>query len=104
LQGGATGILVVYALVALAGALHSRRHGSTSVVDLFIAPALALVVVVAAEVTEFYDQPAPFKYAPYAMLAVMLVGIVVRLMTRARVAAVEQDGVTPEALEPAVTV
>jgi membrane protein YdbS with pleckstrin-like domain len=90
--------------VALAGALHSRRHGSTSVVDLFIAPALALVVVVAAEVTEFYDQPAPFKYAPYAMLAVMLVGIVVRLMTRARVAGVEQDGVTPEALEPAVTV
>jgi hypothetical protein len=34
----------------------------------------------------------------------MLVGIVVRLMTRARVAGVEQDGVTPEALEPAVTV
>src|SRR5205085_240438 len=48
LQAGATGILVVYALVALAGALHSRRHGSTSVVDLWIAPALALVVVVAA--------------------------------------------------------
>src|SRR3954454_3504206 len=103
LQGGATGILVVYALVALAGALHSRRHGSTSVVDLFIAPALALVVVVAAEVTEFYDQPAPFKYAPYAMLAVMLIGIVVRLMTRARVAGVEDDGVTPEELEQAVT-
>jgi len=103
LQAGATGILVVYALVALAGALHSRQHGSTSVVDLFIAPLVALVVVVAAEVTEFYDQPSPFKYAPYAMLAVMLVGIVVRLMTRARVAVVEQDGVTPEQLEPAVT-
>ncbi|HET8536758.1 MAG TPA: hypothetical protein VFL73_06215, partial [Solirubrobacteraceae bacterium] len=103
LQGGAAGILVVYALVALAGAVHSRRHGSTSVVDLFIAPALALVVVVAAEVTEFYDQPSPFKYAPYAMLAVMLIGIVIRLMTRARVAGVEQDGVTPEQLEPAVT-
>jgi amino acid transporter len=103
LQGGATGILVVYALVALAGALHSRRHGSTSVVDLWIAPALALVVVVAAEVTEFYDQPAPFKYAPYAMLAVMIIGIVVRMLTRTRVAAVEQSGVTPEELEPTVT-
>jgi amino acid transporter len=103
LQAGATGILVVYALVALGGAVHSRRHGSTSVIDRFIAPALALVVVVAAEVSEFYDQPAPFKYAPYAMLAVMLLGIVVRLMTRARVAGVEQDGVTPEKLEPAVT-
>src|SRR3954449_4066612 len=103
LQGGATGILVVYALVALAGALHSRRHGSTSVVDRWIAPALALVVVVAAEITEFYDQPAPFKYAPYAMLAVMLLGIVARLLTRNRVAAVEQSGVTPEELEPAVT-
>src|SRR3954465_15048330 len=94
LQGGATGILVVYALVAVAGALHSRRHGSASVVDLWIAPALALVVVVAAEVAEFYDQPAPFKYAPYAMLAVMLIGILVRMLTRTRVAAVEQAGVT----------
>src|SRR3954470_10140444 len=103
LQAGATGILLVYALVALAGALHSRRHGSASVFDLFIAPALALVVVVAAEVTEFYHQPAPFKYAPYAMLAVMVLGIVVRLMTRERVADVEQDGVTPEQLESAVT-
>src|SRR3954453_17625483 len=103
LQCGATGILLVYALVAVAGAVHSRRHGSTSVVDLFIAPALAFVVVVAAEVTEFYDQPAPFKYAPYAMLAIMLIGIVVRLMTRDRVAGGEQVGVAPEQLEQGVT-
>jgi amino acid transporter len=99
LQAGATGILPVYALVAIAGAVHSRRHGSTSALDLFIAPVIALVVVGAAEVTEFYDQPSPFKYAPYAMLAVMLIGIVVRLATRARVAGVEDEGVTPEALE-----
>jgi hypothetical protein len=33
----------------------------------------------------------------------MLIGIVVRLTTRARVVGVEQDGVTPEQLEPAVT-
>jgi amino acid transporter len=101
LQAGATGILVVYALVAIAGAIHSRRHGSTSALDLYIAPAVALVVVVAAEVTEFYDQPSPFKYAPYVMLAWMALGVVVRLATRNRMAAVERDGVTPERLEAA---
>jgi amino acid transporter len=103
LQAGATGILPVYALVAIAGAVHSRRHGSTNVVDLFVAPALALIVVVAAEVTEFYNQPAPFKYAPYFMLAWMAVGVVVRATTRARVADAETAGTTPERLEPAAT-
>jgi amino acid transporter len=103
LQAGATGILPVYALVAIAGAVHSRRLGSANAVDLFLAPAVALVVVVAAEVTEFYDQPSPFKYAPYLMLAWMALGVVVRLATRNRVAAVERDGITPERLsaEPA---
>jgi amino acid transporter len=105
LTAGATGILPVYACVAIAGAVHSRRHGSTSPIDLFIAPALALIVVVAAEVTEFYQQPSPFKYAPFAMLAFIALGVVVRLATRDRVAEVERDGVTPERLsaEPAAT-
>lgn len=103
LTAGATGILPVYALVAIAGAVHSRRHGSKSPVDLFIAPTLAVVVVAAAEVTEFYEQPSPFKYAPFAMLGWMVLGVIVRLATRERVAAVERDGVTPEGLsaEPA---
>jgi hypothetical protein len=77
------------------------------VLDLFIAPAAAFIVVGAAEVTEFYDQPAPFKYAPYAMLAFMLLGVIVRLATRSRVAEVEEAGITPEELAadsvPAVT-
>jgi amino acid transporter len=105
LTAGATGILPVYALVAIAGAVHSRRHGSTSAIDLFIAPALALVVVVAAEVTEFYQQPPPFKYAPYVMLAWIVLGVVVRMMTRDKVADVETGGVTPERLdaEPVAT-
>jgi hypothetical protein len=64
-----------------------------------VAPVLAVVVVVAAEVTEFYDQPSPFKYAPYLMLAWMLLGVAVRLATRNRVASVEVRGVTPERLE-----
>src|SRR3954447_14703215 len=44
LQAGATGILPVYGLVAIGGALHAHRYGGT-VVDKVIAPALALVVV-----------------------------------------------------------
>src|SRR4051812_38324008 len=43
LQGGAAGILVVYALVAIAGALHSCRHGSTSRGQLLVRPAPSLL-------------------------------------------------------------
>jgi amino acid transporter len=90
LQAGATGILPVYALVAIAGAVHSYRHQG-SVIDIAVAPALALVVVVAAEVTEFYKQPSPFKYAPYFMLVWMALGVIVRMLTRARVAPLESE-------------
>jgi amino acid transporter len=97
LQAGATGILPVYALVAIAGALHSRRHAG-GIVDVVVAPLVALVVVGAAEVSEFYQQPAPFKYAPYAMLGWMALGVVMRLATRSRVSETEtrRDPVAPE--------
>jgi len=85
LQAGAAGILPVYALVAIGGAVHSHRHGGT-IVDVAIAPGLALVVVVLAEWSEFVDQPAPFKYAPYFMLVWIALGVIVRAMTRTRVA------------------
>ncbi len=98
LQLGATGILPVYALVAIAGSVYSRRTGG-SVIDIVIAPLMALIVVVAAEVTEFYQQPSPFKYAPYFMLAWMVLGIVVRLATRTRVAPIENQ--TEANLQPA---
>lgn len=88
LQVGATGILPVYALVALGGALHSRRHGA-SILDVAIAPLLAVVVVVLAEWSEFVGQSSPFKYAPYFMLAWIALGLVVRVLTRSRVAAAE---------------
>ena len=90
LQGGATGILPVYALVAIAGAVHSYRQRA-ALVDVLIAPVLALIVVVAAEVTEFYKQPSPFKYAPYFMLGWMALGVAVRLLTRKRVAPLERE-------------
>jgi amino acid transporter len=88
LQGGASGILPVYALVAIAGAVHAYRHRS-SLLDILVAPVVALIVVVAAEVTEFYKQPSPFKYAPYFMVGWMVLGVIVRLLTRSRVAPLE---------------
>jgi amino acid transporter len=90
LQCGATGILPVYAAVGLAGAVHSARFGGT-IVDKAIAPVLAIVVVVAGEVTEFYKQPSPFNWAWRIMLMWIALGVIVRLVTRARVAPVERE-------------
>src|ERR687884_777649 len=70
LQVGATGILPVYALVGLAGAVHSRRFGGT-IVDIAIAPLLAVIVVGVAEVAEFYGQTGIYRWAPDVMLAWM---------------------------------
>ena len=96
LQVGATGILPVYALVGIAGFVHSRKHEGT-VVDWAIAPILAVVVVGVAEVTEFYGQTGIFKWAPYVMLGWMVLGIAVRLATRTRVESVERQA---EASQP----
>src|SRR5918912_635540 len=90
LQCGATGILPVYAAVGLAGAVHSHRFGGT-VVDRLVAPLLAVVVVVAGEVTEFYKQPSPYNWAWRIMLIWIGLGVVVRLATRARVASAERE-------------
>jgi amino acid transporter len=89
LQVGATGILPVYALVGLAGFVHSRRFGGTPV-DWLVAPLLAVVVAIVAEVTNFYGQSGIYRWAPYVMLAWMALGIVTRAATRTRVAGVER--------------
>jgi amino acid transporter len=94
LQAGATGILPVYAMVALGGAPHSPPHGG-GVIEMFIAPVVAFVVVALAEWSEFVDQPAPFKYAPYFMLVWIALGVVVRLATRTRVADAEAASEPP---------
>ncbi|HEY3541966.1 MAG TPA: APC family permease [Gaiellaceae bacterium] len=96
LQVGATGILPVYALIGIAGFVHSRRHGGT-LVDWLIAPILAVVVVGVAEVTEFYGQTGIYKWAPYVMLGWMVLGILVRAATRTRVESVERRA---EELQP----
>ncbi|MEN3340879.1 MAG: hypothetical protein V7644_283 [Actinomycetota bacterium] len=88
LQVGATGILPVYALVGIAGFVHSRRFGGTPL-DIYVAPLLTVVVVGVAEVTEFYGQKGIYRWAPYVMLGWMALGIVTRLATRRRVADVE---------------
>jgi amino acid transporter len=97
LQVGATGILPVYAAVGLAGAAFAARTNGTAV-DRYLAPLLAIVVTVAAEVTEFYGQAGIFRWAPYVMLVWIALGIVVRAGTRSRVAEVEQrtETVQPE--------
>ena len=96
LQVGATGILPVYALVGIAGFVHSRKHGGT-LIDIWLAPILAVLVVGVAEVTEFYGQTGIFKWAPYVMLGWMVLGILIRLATRARVESVERQA---EAAQP----
>jgi amino acid transporter len=96
LQVGATGILPVYALVGIAGFVHSRKFGGT-VVDWLIAPILTVVVVGVAEVTEFYGQTGIYKWAPYVMLGWMALGILIRLATRGRVESAERQA---EELQP----
>jgi amino acid transporter len=90
LQAGATGILPVYALVGLAGFVHSRRFDGT-VIDWLVAPLLAVVVVGVAEVTQFYGQTGIYRWAPYVMLGWMALGILVRLITRERVGPIERE-------------
>lgn len=86
---GATGILPVYALVAISGFAHGRAHAGGALTAI-VAPVVALVVVGVAEVTQFYPaQSEPNRYAPYVMVAWIVSGILVRLSTRTRVAAAE---------------
>jgi amino acid transporter len=96
LQVGATGILPVYALVGIAGFVHARKFEGT-VVDWLVAPLLTVVVVGVAEVTEFYGQTGIYKWAPYVMLGWMVLGILIRLATRARVESAERQA---EELQP----
>jgi amino acid transporter len=96
LQVGATGILPVYALVGIAGFVHARKHDG-NLIDIVVAPILAVVVVAVAEVTEFYGQKGIFHWAPYVMLGWMALGILVRLATRMRVEQLERQA---EELQP----
>jgi len=67
------------------------------VIDIWIAPAVAVLVVGVAEVTNFYGQTGIYKWAPYVMLGWMVLGIVVRLVTRSRVEPLEREA---EAMQP----
>ena len=93
LQVGATGILPVYALVGIAGFVHARKFEGT-VLDWLIAPVLAVVVVGVAEITNFYGQTGIYKWARYVMLGWMVLGILIRAATRARVEPVERQAET----------
>jgi amino acid transporter len=101
---GATGILPVYALVAVAGIAHGRANHHSALMT-YVVPGVAFLVVGVAEVTEFYPvQSGPNKYAPYVMIGWLALGLVVRVLTRSRVAAVEDQAPAPvdvAAAEPA---
>jgi amino acid transporter len=84
LQAGATGILPVYAAVAVGGAVHSRRYGGSLLLDTVLAPVVAFVVVGLAEWSEFTGQSSPIKWAPFFMLALIVIGVGLRLLTRSR--------------------
>ena len=80
---GAAGILPVYALVGISGFSHSLRNRG-NVVDIVIAPLLAVAVVGTAEYTVFYHQTGANKIAPFVMLGWIALGLIVRLATRGR--------------------
>lgn len=91
---GATGILPVYILVAIGGFVHTRRHGG-GFIDGSLAPVIAVVILAAAEFTQFYPVPAaPLNWAPYVMVAWMVIGIIARVATRKRVSALEAAQMT----------
>jgi amino acid transporter len=96
LNTGATGILVVYALVGISGFVHSRKYDG-NLIDILVAPLLTVVVVGVAEVTEFYGQTGILRWAPYVMLGWMGLGVLVRLATRAKV---EQHERQAEEMQP----
>lgn len=52
--------------------------------DTVLAPLVAALVAGLGEWSEFVGQPAPIKYAPWFMVAVILVGVVARVATRSR--------------------
>ncbi|MEP6972987.1 MAG: APC family permease [Actinomycetota bacterium] len=90
LLAGAAGILPVYALVGISGARHSMRTGG-SALDSLVAPVVAVVIVGAAEFTQFYNQSGANKNAPFFMMAWMVLGILVRVATRGRVRSHETE-------------
>jgi len=85
--------------------LYATRHGG-NIVQMAIAPVVALVVVALGEWSEFVEQSSPFKYAPYFMLGWIVLGIVLRAATRTRVAAAEaaSDPIAVTSGEPAAAV
>ena len=89
-------IVTSHARAQTNGFLHARKHGG-SAIDIWVAPVLAVVVVSVAEVTNFYGQTGIYKWAPYVMLGWMALGILVRLLTRARVEPLEREA---EAMQP----
>jgi amino acid transporter len=89
LQAGAAGILPVYALVGISGFAHGSRHRAGALY-LYVAPIVAILVVLTAEVTQFTESQGVNSRAPWVMVGWMVLGVVVRLATRSRVRTAEE--------------
>jgi amino acid transporter len=96
---GATGILPVYVLIALSGLVEGVRTNAP-ILHRTLIPLLAIIVVGTAEVTEFHPAPqGVLKWAPYSMLVAIIIGILVRLVTRNRMQGSETEHVTTRVAE-----
>lgn len=90
LLAGAAAILPVYVLVALSGLVHGARTGAALLYG-WIAPVVAMIILGAAEYTQFHGLTGPNRWAPWIAVAWMAAGVVVRLVIRRRVQAQEKQ-------------
>jgi amino acid transporter len=84
LLAGAAAVLPVYVLVGVSGLAHGRRTGASALYA-WVAPVVAIVVLGAAEFSQFHGQTGANRWAPIVAVAWMVAGVLVRLATRARV-------------------
>ena len=100
---GTVGLLAVYGAVAVAGLVQSLKDGM-AVWRAVMLPGVALLVLGTALVTQFYPAPAPpLSSAPYALVAWIIAGIVLRVATRAQMAARERGAYAPRIAEATVS-
>jgi amino acid transporter len=84
LLAGAAAVLPVYVLVGVSGLAHGSRHKASALYG-WVAPVVAIVILGAAEYSQFHGLQGALRWAPWVAVAWMAAGIVVRLATRARV-------------------
>jgi amino acid transporter len=95
---------VTFILVAVAGLRYFHRFkDGTGVFGNYLVPALAIVILVPVVITSFYPDPGPaLKWAPYAALAWLILGVVYLIARERRDEPIDLDYAFREADQPAV--